>query len=351
MEPAKFANFSTYSSISVPHYFFLVITTFITSFQVFAPIQIMTRGGPGTSTHVLVYYIYTSAFTFYRMGYASAMSWILFIILFAITMIEWYGQKNGLTIDEGGTTVVHNALKCRGMAYKNRKLLGRIIVTAIVSIFALTMIVPFLWMISASMKHPLDVMKLPIEWIPKYFYINNYQIVWNVGNSAPRDYHFALAYWNSIKIALINLVGSVLTSTMAGYAFAKIKFRGSNVVFLLYLATMMIPSQVTLIPKFVMFDKLGIMGTHLTMILPGLITITGTFLMRQFSFRFPTSFLNPRESMVRGIPDMGADYGSDCEAWHGISCYDCVPVELEQLFGRSGILDKLEAIYNTAGFD
>lgn len=76
-----------------PTTFFLVITTFITSFQVFAPIQIMTRGGPGTSTHVLVYYIYTSAFTFYRMGYASAMSWILFIILFAITMIEWYGQK------------------------------------------------------------------------------------------------------------------------------------------------------------------------------------------------------------------------------------------------------------------
>lgn len=76
-----------------PTTFFLVITTFVTSFQVFAPIQIMTRGGPGTSTNVLVYYIYTSAFTFYRMGYASAMSWILFAILFAITMIQWKGQK------------------------------------------------------------------------------------------------------------------------------------------------------------------------------------------------------------------------------------------------------------------
>lgn len=76
-----------------PTTFFLVITTFVTSFQVFAPIQIMTRGGPGTATNVLVYYIYTSAFTFYRMGYASAMSWILFIILFAITMLQWKGQK------------------------------------------------------------------------------------------------------------------------------------------------------------------------------------------------------------------------------------------------------------------
>lgn len=76
-----------------PTTFFLVITTFINSFQVFAPIQIMTRGGPGTATNVLVYYIYTSAFTFYRMGYAASISWILFIILFIVTMVQWQGQK------------------------------------------------------------------------------------------------------------------------------------------------------------------------------------------------------------------------------------------------------------------
>lgn len=76
-----------------PTTFFLVITTFITSFQIFAPIQIMTRGGPGTATNVLVYYIYTTAFTFYRMGYAASMSWILFIILFIITMVQWWGQR------------------------------------------------------------------------------------------------------------------------------------------------------------------------------------------------------------------------------------------------------------------
>lgn len=76
-----------------PTTFFLVITTFISSFQIFAPIQIMTRGGPGTATTVLVYYIYTTAFTFYRMGYAASMSWVLFLILFAITIIQWRGQK------------------------------------------------------------------------------------------------------------------------------------------------------------------------------------------------------------------------------------------------------------------
>jgi len=76
-----------------PTTFFLVVTTLITSFQVFAPIQIMTRGGPGTSTNVLVYYVYTAAFTFYRMGYAATISWVLFALLLVVTLVQWRGQK------------------------------------------------------------------------------------------------------------------------------------------------------------------------------------------------------------------------------------------------------------------
>jgi multiple sugar transport system permease protein len=76
-----------------PTIFFLVITQFIAAFQVFARMQIMTRGGPGTSTNVLVYHIYRSAFTFYKMGYGAAVSWVLFIILFVITLVQWKGQK------------------------------------------------------------------------------------------------------------------------------------------------------------------------------------------------------------------------------------------------------------------
>jgi multiple sugar transport system permease protein len=128
------------------------------------------------------------------------------------------------------------------------------IITILMVAFAFSMIIPFIWMISASMKRGVDVMKLPIEWMPKYFFPDNYLKVWNIGGVAVRDYHFALAYYNSLKIAIINLIGSVLTSAAAGYAFAKIKFRGRNVLFLIYLATMMIPSQVTLIPKFTIFS-------------------------------------------------------------------------------------------------
>lgn len=174
-----------------------------------------------------------------------------------------------------------------GGHYRLQRLLVRLAWTIVIGAFALTMIVPFLWMVSASLKRPLDVMKLPIDWIPDYWYPKNYLKVWNIGKAAPRDYHFALAYFNSLKIAFINLTGSVLTSTLAGYAFAKIKFRGSTAIFFLYLATMMIPSQVTLIPKFILFNEIGISGTHLTLILPGLFTVTGTFLMRQYFTQVP----------------------------------------------------------------
>ncbi len=82
-----------------PTTFFLVVTTLITSFQVFAPIQIMTRGGPGNSTNVLVYYMYTAAFSFYRMGYAATISWVLFAVLLTVTLIQWRGQKKWVSYE------------------------------------------------------------------------------------------------------------------------------------------------------------------------------------------------------------------------------------------------------------
>jgi multiple sugar transport system permease protein len=76
-----------------PTTFFLVITGFISSFQVFGSIVVMTGGGPGTSTNVLVFYIFRVAFEFFRMGYAAAISWVLFMILFVVTLLQWQGQK------------------------------------------------------------------------------------------------------------------------------------------------------------------------------------------------------------------------------------------------------------------
>lgn len=76
-----------------PTTFFLVITRVIQTFQIFAPISVITRGGPGYSSNVLVYYLYNEAFSNYKMGYASAVSWILFTMIFIITLVQWRGQK------------------------------------------------------------------------------------------------------------------------------------------------------------------------------------------------------------------------------------------------------------------
>lgn len=176
---------------------------------------------------------------------------------------------------------------------KKKMMTQRVIITLLVGALAFTMIVPFLWMLSASFKINAEVMELPIKWIPRTFTIENYKKVWGIGGND--EYHFALAYLNSLKIAIINTTGAVLTSTLAGYAFAKLKFKGCNVIFLLYLATMMIPSQVTLIPRFVLFTELGLSSTHWTLILPGIFTVTGTFLMRQQFMQIPNEL---RESAI-----------------------------------------------------
>lgn len=85
-------RYVTFPLIS-PATFLLVITQIISSFRVFAPVQILTQGGPGRSTTVLVYYIFRTAYQNYRMGYASAMAWVLFSLIFIVTVIQWQGQK------------------------------------------------------------------------------------------------------------------------------------------------------------------------------------------------------------------------------------------------------------------
>ena len=143
------------------------------------------------------------------------------------------------------------------------------------------MILPFVWMLSASFKLQRDVMRIPIKWIPDYFYIENYRRVLHIGPSATKDYHFFLAYWNSIKLAVINTLTTMLTAALAGYAFAKIKFWGSKVLFIIYLAQMMIPPQVTLIPRFVMFAEMGLTKSHWPLILSKCVAISAIFLLRQ----------------------------------------------------------------------
>lgn len=166
------------------------------------------------------------------------------------------------------------------LTMQQRQLPGRIVMTVLLIGFAVLMIVPFVWMVSSSFKLERDVMTIPIQWLPKNPTWDNYKVVLHIDTNK-KDYHFLLAYWNSIKVSVLNTVVSVATAATAGYAFAKLRFRGSNILFIIYLAQMMVPSQLTLIPRFVMFSALNLTNTHFSIIAPKLIAVSATFMMRQ----------------------------------------------------------------------
>jgi multiple sugar transport system permease protein len=154
--------------------------------------------------------------------------------------------------------------------------------TVVMSILGFAMVLPFLWMLSASFKSSMNIFKYPIEWIPKNPRLENYTTVW-----LNKTYPFYLFFFNSLKVALLSIAGLIFISSTAAYAFAKIDFKGKNLIFMIYLATMMIPAQATLVPRFALFRNLGIYDTHWALIFPASFNIVGIFMLRQFFISIP----------------------------------------------------------------
>lgn len=176
---------------------------------------------------------------------------------------------------------VNNSVKVLGL---NKKIkVGKIVVTIGLFTFGLLMVLPFIWMISTSMKYEVDVFTYPIQWIPRKFrIIENYKEVWF--GDAP----FALYYFNSIKVTVLTTFFSLLISSMAAFAFAKLKFPGRDKIFVLIIATMIIPDQVTLIPRFLYFKWLHLFDTHLCLIISMLFSQSSIFFITQFMKSLPS---------------------------------------------------------------
>jgi multiple sugar transport system permease protein len=162
-----------------------------------------------------------------------------------------------------------------------RKYFGSALLHLILILGAMSMIVPFLWMIGTSLKDFSQVFNIPPNWIPDPVVWSNYP---DSFNALP----FARAYWNSFYIAGIVVTSQLITCSMAGYAFAKIDFPFRDTIFMLFLATLMIPYQVTIIPTYLIMRDLGWLDTHLTLIVPpALFSAFGVFLLRQFIMGLP----------------------------------------------------------------
>lgn len=179
---------------------------------------------------------------------------------------------------------------------KYRSKMKRFIIYAVLILGAVTMIVPFLWMISSSLKLDKDIFDFPIKWIPREPRWKNYQEAWS---RAP----FGIFYWNTIKIAVSVTVLQLLTCSLSAYSFAKLKFPGRDKIFLGYLATLMVPFQVIMIPQFLIIKKLGLHDTHTALILLAAFSPFGVFLLRQFFISIPDELLEA--ARIDGLNEFG----------------------------------------------
>ena len=142
------------------------------------------------------------------------------------------------------------------------------------------MILPFAWMISTSLKGYHEIFRYPPKWIPDSPQWSNYLEVWKL---AP----FGRFYVNSVFVALVTTVGQVITGVLAAYAFARLVFWGRVKAFLLFLATLMVPTQVTLIPTYIVMSQMGWIDSYQALIIPFVSTAFSVFLLRQFFLTIP----------------------------------------------------------------
>lgn len=145
---------------------------------------------------------------------------------------------------------------------------------------AATMLVPFLWMLSTSLKTNQYVLSMPPVFFPKTITIESYQRLLEL-------FPFGRMMFNSFVVAVLVTIGQVISGSMAAYVFARLEFRGRNAIFLIYLATLMIPSQVTIVPLFILMRYLGWINTYQAIISPMVFTAFGTFLLRQSFLSIP----------------------------------------------------------------
>ena len=152
---------------------------------------------------------------------------------------------------------------------------------AVLIIGALAMATPFIWMVSTSFKTLDQVFTYPPKWIPDPFIWTNYPAALTV---VP----FGTWFLNSLKLAVVVTLGQIFTCSLAGFTFARMRFPGREALFLVYIATLMIPAHVTIIPVFVTMNTFGLVNTPWALILPGLTSAWGTFLFRQYFLSSPS---------------------------------------------------------------
>lgn len=170
------------------------------------------------------------------------------------------------------------------MNNKRKQLIVKIVAHLVLLLGAITMLVPFIWMLSSSVKSLGEVFVFP----PSLF---GEKIVWENYTKISSRFDYLAYFMNSVKVSAWVVVFQVFTSATAGYVFAKLNFKGRDKIFTLYLATMMIPFHVTVITNFLQMSMYGLVNTLWSLMLPASVSAFGTFLMRQFFVTVPNELI------------------------------------------------------------
>jgi ABC-type glycerol-3-phosphate transport system permease component len=154
---------------------------------------------------------------------------------------------------------------------------------AVLILVTLTMVIPFIWMVTTSVKHPNATFSYPPQILPTEFDFSNYQ---NLFTLVP----FGRYFLNTLVVTVLTVLGQLIITSLAAYGFARLKFIGRDALFVLYLGTMMVPYQVTLIPLFLIVFGLGWVNTYQGLIVPAISSVFGIFLLRQSFLGVPRDY-------------------------------------------------------------
>lgn len=164
----------------------------------------------------------------------------------------------------------------------------------LLSIGGVVMVFPFLWMISTSLKNGVDIFNISL--IPSKITVQAYVKVF-------QNTEFLLWFKNSLIISFITIVSVLFFDTLVGYTFAKLQFKGKSFFFILILSTLMIPTEMLIIPWYMMINKLKLFNTYFSLLFPGLASAFGVFLMRQFFDAVPNDLLEA--GRIDGLSEFG----------------------------------------------
>jgi len=175
----------------------------------------------------------------------------------------------------------------RAEADRQRRLLGltpgTLLLTVGLLVLAVLWLLPIVWLVLTSIKPEPEIIQLPIRWLPSYVTWVHYQAALTTGRTA----NVVVAFYNSLVVALIETVLTLAIDAMAGYALARLSFRGKPFLFSIIVASIMVPPQITLVPLYVMFQQAGWLSSYQALVLPGLSRAFGVFLLRQFFLGIP----------------------------------------------------------------